>query len=222
MNKTPMEKFNDFIEENKIQYQYNFVPLSFSRNAKEVTAKDWDKPQTTSLFKDKHICLNWKVSIKGHDHVLNTDYQKGIGHLDYDWLNYQNPPLKSLMDVERANKIIYDGVEKGIAYSLKSRKEFDAHALLHKKEFPNPSILEIVQCLVLDCEVKDYQTFESWADDMGMDKDSRKHEKIYNSCKQTAVDFLKIVGGEKNFDQLRQIIWEIDNEPIVSNHKNKP
>jgi len=58
---TPNEKFEQFVQENKLELSYKFVPFSISRNAEE---------------KDK--TLNWKVTLKSPKGQMTFDYQKGI------------------------------------------------------------------------------------------------------------------------------------------------
>ena len=208
---TPQEKLDSFVKENEIELKNTFVPHSFSRNATKVDINNWNKNKI-NLLREKDLSLNWKISIKGNNHAFSTDYSKGIGHLGYEWLNSSHQ-IKLLRDVERANSLIFEAVENGNAYNINTVSKFNADTMRQKKSFPAPTIHEILESLSLDASVFEYPTFESWANDMGFDSNSRKDEKIYNDCKKIAVDFLKVVGGVEKFHQLKEILSEIDNEP---------
>jgi hypothetical protein len=45
---------------------------------------------------------------------------------------------------------------------------------------------EVLECLVLDTRDIEETTFEEWASNYGYDEDSRKAEKIYQTCKEVA------------------------------------
>ena len=217
---TPQEKLEAFIKENKIELKTTFVPFSFSRNAKKIDTANWDKK--TNLYKEKDINLNWKVSLKGPKHAFTTDYSKGIGHLGYHWLN-SFVQIKTVDDAKKANEYLYDGIEKGIAYNVNTVEQFKSGGLKKKKEFPTPTIKEVLESLSLDADVINYPTFESWAHEFGYDSDSRKDEKVYNLCKEIANDFVRVIGSKEKIQDLREILWEIDNEPYQKKESgNKP
>ena len=48
-----------------------------------------------------------------------------------------------------------------------------------------PNVADVMEALFLDADAKNYETFESWAQDMGYDTDSRKAESIFNHCLET-------------------------------------
>lgn len=220
-NITPQDKLDAFIKDNNLELKTTFVPFSFSRNAKKLDLSNWDK-KTTNLYKEKDINLNWKISLKGKKHAFTTDYSKGIGHLGYQWLNsfFQ---IKNVDDSRTANNYLYDGIEKGIAYKVDTVEAFKAGGLKKKKAFPDPSIKEVLESLSLDADVIYHPTFESWAQEFGYDTDSRKDEKVYNMCKEIANDFLKVIGSKEKIQELREILWEIDNEPYEKKENgNKP
>ena len=63
---------------------------------------------------------------------------------------------------------------------------------------------DVISSLVLDCNVKDYDEFENWADDMGYDTDSRQAEKIFNDSKVLCDKFIAFVGSEEDFKKLEK------------------
>ena len=52
--------------------------------------------------------------------------------------------------------------------------------------------------------------FEAWADNYGMDSDSRKAEQIYNACVKQTNEFRTFLGGRKNLEQLSTFVRMID------------
>jgi hypothetical protein len=45
-----------------------------------------------------------------------------------------------------------------------------------------PDACDVLHSLLMDSEVLDSNSFESWASDFGYDPDSRKAESIYRAC----------------------------------------
>jgi hypothetical protein len=70
-----------------------------------------------------------------------------------------------------------------------------------------PEAQDVLSCLVSDSYGLD-QPFEDWASDLGYDPDSRKAEKIFNTCKKQT-EKLKRFLGEKLFEEIRN-----DVEPL--------
>ncbi len=189
---TPQEQFDQFIEENKITITNKFVPFSLSRNSEE---------------KDK--TLNWKVTIKSPKSEYTFDYQKGVGNLPYPSTHlgnldgYQKRVVKEAID---------SAAETGVARKL-IIKDKDATFGIGNVVFPTPTIKDVLESLTLDAEVKNYLSYESWASEYGYDEDSRKGEKIYQACQKTAEKLTKVLGSSDKIDEVRQLIYEMDNEP---------
>lgn len=67
-------------------------------------------------------------------------------------------------------------------------------------------------CAVLDCLASDASAFinsddfESFADEMGYDSDSRKAEGIYRACKKVAAQLDRFLGS----DDLRFLMYEVE------------
>jgi hypothetical protein len=195
---TPQEQFDQFVSDNKICFKFNFVPFSMSRNAN-----------------DEHKSLNWTVKItKGKDSII-TDYMKGVGHLDYP----QHFRGKSLSgnDKHLINNAIETAVETGVAHNVQVGSL--AGYLLQKKKFPNPTLQEVLQSLVSECDVRNYSNFEDWAGNFGYEKDSIKALKVYQECQKTATQLVKML-GEDGITKVGEILREIDEQPTPPK-KNK-
>jgi hypothetical protein len=197
---TPNEKFDKFVTENNLQLSYKFVPFSISRNSEE---------------KDK--TLNWKVTLKSPKGQMTFDYQKGIGHLPYPQGIFTT--MKKYQANE-LNQILTDAVEKGIARKV-TVSNGELTIRMGNAEFPNPTMKEILESLSLDSDSRNYLSFESWAKEYGYDSDSISAKKVYNSCQKIAENLSKVLGGENKIEQVKEIIYEIDNEPQPSK-KIKP
>lgn len=189
---TPQEKFEKFIEENKLIITHKFVPFSLSRNAEE---------------KDK--TLNWKVTLKSPNGQFTFDYQKGVGNLPYpstymsNFNSYQKSVIKEAIDT---------AAETGVARKL-IVKEKDIQFGLGNEKFPNPTMREVLEGLSLDSEVKNYLSFESWAKEYGYNEDSKQAEKVYKACQKTTESLAKVLGSADKIDIIKEICYELDNEP---------
>ncbi len=197
---TPSEKFEQFVSENKISLDYKFVPCSLSRNANE---------------KDK--TLNWKVTIKSPNGQFTCDYQKGIGHLPYPQTMFFKIPADQARAFKEASEIAAEtGVARKVTMTNGALKFGIGNA-----QFPNPTIREVLESLSLDSDVKNYLSFESWAREFGYDTDSKSAEKTYKACQKAAEGLAKVLGGADKIDVVREMIYDIDNEP-QPNKKIKP
>lgn len=59
-----------------------------------------------------------------------------------------------------------------------------------------PTVSEILDCMAADASsVDNCRSFEEWADELGMDQDSRKAEAAYRACVAQANDLRKLLGS---------------------------
>jgi hypothetical protein len=147
-----------------------FVPQSKSRNAKE-----------------KHLSLNWRITISANGRSLTTDYMQGIGHL---------PGYK------HDNKYETRRTAEAAAETGKIHRMLNGDYLSAGRPIPPPQFDDVLQCLILDASAIDAGCFEYWADEFGYDKDSRSAEEIYNACIKTALQ-LRAMLGEQRLNELR-------------------
>ena len=57
-----------------------------------------------------------------------------------------------------------------------------------------PTLSGVLECLRMDSSATDTDSFEEWADDLGYDSDSRKAERIYNTCVQQGAELKALLG----------------------------
>lgn len=208
--KTPQQRLDDFINDNKISIQTNFVPFSFSRDSDKVNIEE-DKDK---LYRSNGLSINWNVKILGNKKTATIEYSQGIGHLKYEWLSY-GFSLKKADDAKFANILIFDAVENGLIHKYATTIEQFQNTKLIKNgtNLIGPNLKDILDCMILDSSVLEHPVFESWANEMGYNPDSREGEKIYNKCKEISTKFLEIVGGQKKLQELSEILSDLDNEP---------
>jgi hypothetical protein len=190
------EQIDQFLQDNKITYSHKFVPFSISRNAKE-----------------KEPTLNWKVELTNEKGSIFTDYQKGIGHLDFNWVNGFRKVMS--IDQDKATKsAVYDAIEKGIHKDVTVGNKGDVKVGFKNKPFPHPTIYEVLTSLLIDAQAIDFPSYESWANEYGYESDSRKGEKTYNACREHGAQLLQIFGSREKMNQLQEMLYDLENEPV--------
>jgi hypothetical protein len=136
----------------------------------------WSKSRNAG---EKMPSLNWRVTLVHNGRkVLTTDYSAGYGHA---------PSYRQGDNTLFTHNRIENECERGKSYTGK--------AIL-----PEPR--DVIYSLLMDSEVMDYDSFESWADWFGYDQDSRQTEKTYNDCLKIALRLRKI--GESVIEELRE------------------
>jgi hypothetical protein len=137
--------------------------------------------------KDKVPSLNWKVSLFLKDKcVLTADYSAGQGHCP----SYSQ------------NRTIY--VDEAVRFECEKGHQHLGSNLKGKPILPKME--DVLSSLILDAEVLNYSTFEEWADNMGYNPDSRKHETIYIACLKMGLKLRNGLGDEiiKQLQELLQ------------------
>jgi hypothetical protein len=155
------------IEALEISLEFTFVPFSQSRNKAE-----------------KNRSLNWRVTLKVRGRaIFTTDYGAGIAHCP----SYRQT-LTGRMSNDEAEAIKYE-TETGFA-RRPSAEYFP------KGKAINPDPCDVLYCLASDADVLNYSNFEEWAESLGYDTDSRKAEKTYRACLETALALRNGLGDE--------------------------
>lgn len=158
-----------------------FVPWSQSRNKGE-----------------KSPSLNWRVTLNRNSMpgaeplprpILTTDYSAGMGHCP----SYKQGRLS--VDTDAA---IRSECETGRSF----KREFDRVYKTAGGTKLEPKPADVMHSLILDSDVIDHPTYESWASDFGYDEDSRKGEAIYRACLEIALK-LRAGLGESVLAELR-------------------
>lgn len=176
-----------------------FVPLSRSRNADTVDER-----------KRKVYSLNWIVEVmRGAHVVLRTDYMAGMGHCPSydkpapeDYLKRYGKSGKTTFQQEMCSYECENGVEArftGIAAGsgVVPKRDADGNRIAL-----TPKAGDVLYSLMLDASVIDYGGFENWAAEYGYDTDSRKAEKIYRECLESALA-LRAGLSREAFDDLQ-------------------
>lgn len=134
--------------------------------------------------------LNWRVTVKrGDREILTTDYTAGIAHA---------PSYKQCvrMSLDGENALIHE-TEKGTRAKPSANLGY-----VYAGKPIEADACDVVYSLVLDSDVIDHPSFESWASDLGYDVDSRSAEATYRACLDTALK-LRAGLGEAGLQALR-------------------
>ena len=182
----------DLLEAMGIEYSAKFVPFSQSRNKDE-----------------KNKSLNWKVTLKRNRVELTTDYMQGIAHHP-DYKKYQLPTYGrcTVYQKEQYEGIVARSAETGRRYTRFSGLDRPmVHTSPSKKELPEPTLKDVFYSLILDSDVLQHESFESWAGDFGYDADSRQAEKIYQDCLKITLKINQMFSSEE-WEQLREFFQD--------------
>lgn len=173
---TPRAKIQAAMQTLGLVVSAKFVPFSQSRNKGE-----------------KNPSLNWIVTLaRNGREILSTDYMAGSGHAPAN--KCQDKPAKHWM-------VAWECEHGGTAIGCRWGRDPEAYGT--KPGSLKPDACDVIHSLVLDSEVLDYATFESWASDFGYDADSRKAEKIYQACLAIALPLRNGI-GEAGLAMLRE------------------
>jgi len=156
-----------------------------------VTSEFVPYSQSRSYKKDAKLTernLNWRVSLKRMAQIdgeykpgsertmLTADYSAGIAHCP----SYTQGRIT--IDVHDA--IVYE-TEHG-----KKVSKFSSGKAIE------PKSIDVIASLLMDSDVLNYSTFESWASELGYGADSRSAEKMYRECLATALALRNGIGDD--------------------------
>lgn len=162
---TPQERIEAAIKDLGLSLSYKFVPFSMSRNKDE-----------------KHKSLNWVVTLKRGSASFSTEYSAGCGYC----------PANKTKDLYLKQLQINKECEEGFA--TKVTLPSIGHIATCRDKPILPSDADVISSLVLDASVLDEPSFESWADNLGYDTDSRKAEAVYKACLEIALKLRAMIG----------------------------
>jgi hypothetical protein len=162
-----------------IDCKARFIPFAQSRNASQ-----------------KQASLNWKIDLmrKGSGIMQDIDYMQGQAHCPAykaQWGKAERYVKPRAIALECATG------DKAIACPAQGVRS-------SRKPIAPPSVVDIVQSLLMDSDVLNYRGFDEWAECFGYDTDSRKAESIYRACLDTALQ-LRAIFGESEFSRLQEI-----------------
>jgi len=108
--------------------------------------------------------LRWRVSVRRNGREFHaTEYSSGCAH---------SPEYKA--NGGRVTAAVEAECETGIRYGSRVGAAV-----------PTPALADVVHCLLMDANGTD-ERFEDWAAELGFDPDSRKAERMYQACRDTA------------------------------------
>jgi hypothetical protein len=179
---------DEYLSTLRLHYVAQFVPFSLSRNAK-------------SAPKLSELSLNWRVTIgklspldgQVQRDPLVTDYQEGIAHIP-EYMHGMRPTIHHVDCVRHS-------CEKGTRYVDSSS------GVIQGRKLDAPALRDILYYLIQDASAIDCSTFEDWANDLGMDTDSRKAEAAYRACIETGLKLRQII-GDAALTKLRELFQD--------------
>lgn len=161
-----MKNIKEVLDDMNITMETHFVPFPISRNKNE-----------------KYPSLNWMVTILCNGKkVLTTDYMAGSAYC----------PSYTQKQTYESKILVSEECKTGYRCFIRSSSDF----IHQNKRFPIlPKIEDVMQSLVMDAEAFEY-TFEDWCGSFGYEEDSRKAEKIYNTCVENARQLIIKIGTD--------------------------
>lgn len=155
-----------------------FVPFSLSRN----------KAGT-------HKTLNWDVTVTlNRRDVLTVPYSAGIGHCPS--YNVRVHPFYDRPAQMWRDAVCGEEVESGVRMTFVSRGGFRPLINGGKKIPILPKLADVIYSLIMDSAVLQYATFEEWAEEYGLDSDSRKAESTYQECLKIVLSLNRAMGAQ--------------------------
>lgn len=164
------------IEELGLRVESVFVPLSA---VSEERRKAWNIGNGEPL-----PTLNWTITIYKSDRaILLTDFTAGVAHCP----GYNFPGSLQIRDALIAWECEHGKAGRIQPGGISARK--GAPPLM-------PDACDVIHSIVSDSDAMGYPTFESWADYLGYDTDSRKAELVYRACLEVALKLRDGIGDE--------------------------
>lgn len=171
-----------------------FIPFSRSRNAAEHSPGGHFKRPTTNK-----LSLNWQVTICSAQWDWKPtrpagfifDYRAGIGHCP----TYNQKWGRSGFTQHEADAI-WEECESGRKSRLGAKMGGGSYVKRRKGAAIELDMEGAIECALMDCDVLQHTGFEDWADNFGYDTDSREAERIYNLCRDQAIEMFAILGRD--------------------------
>ena len=142
-------------------------------------------PVNAENYKD--LRMQWRVTLlyQGKE-VLSTDFHAGVGACP----SYKAGAFLSVDYVEALKFECKTGHASVGSFGLKG-----------KPIMPKPA--DVLYSLLMESDTMDYCNFEDWAASLGYDQDSRKAERVYRACLDTALK-LRAALGDALLKELRE------------------
>jgi hypothetical protein len=171
------EELSALMVKRGIRIESTFIPWSKSRNAPGSDSSfAFDAKSRAKGWRS----LNWRVRVERgnpgqYPPVLETDYAQGEGHC---------PAVKHMaMPGPQHRKPHCLDWDKAVMYELENGREYSFLFQNGRGKPILPPEVDVFACIVGDgYEAINAGSFEDWADNFGLDTDSRKAEKTYNEA----------------------------------------
>lgn len=169
-----------------IALEIAFVPFSQSRHKGDV----WEAGNGQWKAGLPRHCFNWRVTWKrngreflSHDYssgvAISPNYGKKVPHM---WNGSARDWPYRLAEFETESGFAARGFTMGSVLSADRKRPI------------LPKIGDVIHSVITDSSVLDAGGFDSWAQDLGFDPDSRKAEAIYRECMETATKLQSAIG----------------------------
>lgn len=171
---TSREKIQAAIRDLDLTIASVFIPFSNSRN-----------------HGAKHPSLNWRITLQRAGRaVLTTDYSAGMAHCP----SYAAPVAVTWDRPKTMWRETVTRWECEHGFRAKAFLRYSGFSSGGKPEPISPDSCDVIWSLSRDCDVLDSAGFESWAQELGYDSDSRKAESLFQECLDLALKFRAAVG----------------------------
>lgn len=151
-------------------------------------------PTRQPADKVQHPQLHWICTFTKGRQSMTIPYHQGCAHVPGYQQFHKNNYEKRLHD-----DMIREACETGI---VRADWKLDSYKSRKVKQ-PEPTLTDVLYCLVMDSSVLNTSGFEEWASDCGYDTDSRKAEKTYRACLEQSLQ-LKSLIGQAALDTLQE------------------
>lgn len=132
-----------------------------------LTADDFVNGEQMNRMGQNH----WALTLVRNGYTYQTEYHQGAAHREW---------AKNINEPGQLHCVKGDGV------IVPMRATLFLEALLVKWTKPTkPNVLDVLHCLVMDAQAADCADFDEFCADYGYDNDSRRAEKIFNTCRDT-------------------------------------
>lgn len=159
-------------------------------NMSAIYKKGEGIPQTKINLSNLPVFV-WDVKIIKNSEILETKYRCGYMCIP----ELRKLKMKTVYDISCLTEI----VEKGL---------YGQPGGPLVKKIPNPKISEVFSCLMIDSDVINYSSFESWCDNFGYNSDSRNDYKIYSECLSSALK-IRSMTGDLYFKKLMDLSYAL-------------
>lgn len=151
-------------------------------------------PTKQPADKVRHPQLHWICTFTKGQQSMTIPYREGCAHVVGYQQFHKNNYEKWLHDA-----VIREACETGV---VRTNWKHDL-CFYRKVKQPEPTLTDVLYCLVMDSDVLNTSGFEEWAKNLGYDTDSRKAEKTYRACLEQSLQ-LKSLIGQAALDTLQE------------------